>query len=594
MGKVRDIETNLDVLYRWLSCFFALSIALPRPLSTWVFSIWGLSTLGIIIYDSIGGKHPFKRLGREDLPCLLLLALSLLGLVSAGVAEHPDFVFRKTFGPRFSLIVLPLFALLLRRAVDTRAMLKCFVAGNALSIAFSVGFVALSMATCTSPYSVFGGLSSAAFELYRDFFTNFTEVCTGFTHRTYSGLNILLSYAAIAYLVNGRSLSKRESFVWILYLAVSLAFLLLNNSRIITLCLPPLGITLWLCGARITQRKCLIGGGIILLVTAVLLLLPTRLNQLLMKGGVGEMLANDPRAEIWPSVWELIQAKPLIGYGLDNIESPLVSLYLEHGFKEGVACAYAPHNEYLGEWAQVGILGVLLLVAILLFWAISSKEKERILIYPVVLAFSVVFLTESLLDRYMGCLSFAFFLFLTHGIHEKEEDPGVGKKYLGGLAFFLLVTLSVGMVSMLRATCFAPREMVKESNCIDKREGLLYRICKPDVVTFIHQGVCVNRTPFAFCNLKEGESARFSVSCRCTPDFDGQTVKLIAEKDLPDGTHIPTEVAYDLTRKGEWQTLSVDVTGRQTILIYFLGEDKIRFEDFSGEVYFKNPCFINN
>lgn len=194
----------------------------------------------------------------------------------------------------------------------------------------------------------------------------------------------------------------------------------------------------------------------------------------------------------------------------------------------------------------------------------------------------------------MGCLSFAFFLFLTHGIQEKEEDPGVGEKYLGGLAFFLLVSLSVGMGSMLRATCFAPREMVKESNCIDKREGLLYRICKQDVATFIHQGVCVNRAPFAFCNLKEGESARFSVSCRCTPDFDGQTVKLIAEKDLPDGTHIPTEIAYDLTRKGEWQTLSVDVTGRQTILIYFLGEDKIRFEDFSGNVYFRNPCFINN
>lgn len=593
MGKVRDIESKLDALYQWLSCFFALSIALPRPISTWVFSIWGLFTLGIIIYDSIEKKHAFKGWGKADLPCLLLLALSLLGLISAGVAEHPDLVFRKTFGPRFSLIILPAFALLLRRAVDTRAMLKCFVAGNALSIALSVGFVALSMAFCTSPYADFWS-SGAAFELYRDFFSNFTEVCTDFTHRTYSGLNILLSYVAIAYLVNGRSLSKREALVWILYLAVSLAFLLINNSRIITLCLPLLGISLWLCGARLTRRKCLIGGGVILLVIVALFILPTRLNQLLTEGGLGGMLANDPRAEIWPSVWELIRNKPFIGYGLDNIESPLVSLYLEHGFMEGVACAYAPHNEYLSEWAQMGILGVLLLVAILVFWAISSNKKERILICPAVLIFSVVFLTESLLDRYMGCLSFAFFLFLTHGIREREESPGVGKKYLGGLMLFLLIALSVGLGSALRATCFAPREMVKESNCIDKSEGFLYRVCKQDVASFIHQGVCVNRAPYAFCNLKEGENVRFSVSCRCTPDFDGQVIKLIAEKDLPNGTHIPTECAYDLTRKGEWQTLSVDVTGRQTILIYFLGEDKIRFEEFSGNVYFKNPCFINN
>ncbi|MBO7608045.1 MAG: O-antigen ligase family protein [Paludibacteraceae bacterium] len=593
MGKVRNIESKLDALYQWLSCLFALSIALPRPLSTWVFSIWGLFTLGIIIYDFIEKKHAFKGWGKADLPCLLLLALSLLGLISAGVAEHPDLVFRKTFGPRFSLIILPAFALLLRRAVDTRAMLKYFVAGNALSIALSVGFVALSMAFCTSPYTDFWS-SGAAFELYRDFFSNFTEVCTDFTHRTYSGLNILLSYVAIAYLVNGRSLSKREALVWILYLAVSLAFLLLNNSRIITLCLPLLGISLWLCGARLTRRKCLIGGGVILLVIVALFILPTRLNQLLTEGGLGGMLANDPRAEIWPSVWELIRNKPFIGYGLDNIESPLVSLYLEHGFKEGVACAYAPHNEYLSEWAQMGILGVLLLVAILVFWAISSNKKERILIYPAVLIFSVVFLTESLLDRYMGCLSFAFFLFLTHGIRKREESPGVGEKYLGGLMLFLLIALSVGLGSALRATCFAPREMVKESNCIDKSEGLLYRVCKQDAASFIHQGNCVNRAPYAFCNLKEGENVRFSVSCRCTPDFDGQVIKLIAEKDLPNGTHIPTECAYDLTRKGEWQTLSVDVTGRQTILIYFLGEDKIRFEEFSGNVYFKNPCFINN
>ena len=172
MEKVRDIETKLDVLYRWLSCFFALSIALPRPLSTWIFSIWGLFTLGIIIYDFIEKKHAFKGWGKVDLPCLLLLVLSLLGLISAGVAEQPDLVIRKTFGPRFSLIILPLFALLLRRAVDTRAMLKCFVAGNALSIALSVGFVALSMAVCASPYAGFWS-SGTAFELYRDFFSIF-------------------------------------------------------------------------------------------------------------------------------------------------------------------------------------------------------------------------------------------------------------------------------------------------------------------------------------------------------------------------------------------------------------------------------------
>lgn len=577
-----EIRKKITTWHTWLGYIFALSIALPRVISSWAFAAWGILSVLLIIDDFIEKKYHFGKIEKEDVPCLLLIALSLLGLVSAFVAESPELVFKKFFGPRFSLFILPLLVVLLRRRIDFQGMIKYYIEGNALSIALSVCFVA---------YKVF---SEEGIELYRDFLSNFTEVCTGFTHRTYAGLNILLSYAAMAYLVNGRSLSKREALVWVLYLAVSLIYLLLNNSRIITLSLPLLAISIWLCGARATLRKCLIGGGVLLLVTAALLLLPTRLNQLLTEGGVLGMLANDPRAEIWPSTWELIQSKPLIGYGLDNIESPLVSLYMEHGFMEGVACAYSPHNEYLSEWLQMGVPGLLLLVATLVFWPIPSKKQERILIYPALLAFAVVFLTESLLDRYMGCLSFAFFLSLTHCVHEREEVPVVGEKYLGGLMLFLLIALSVGTASFLRTTYFAPREIVKKDNCIDKREGELYMVHQEDVVSFIHQGVCVNRVPFAFCDLKEGESTTFSVLCRCTSEFDGSAIKIIAEKDLEDGTHAPEECAYDLKRKGEWQELSVTLSGKQTILIYFTGESKIHFSDFCGYIFFKKPHFTNN
>lgn len=577
-----EIRKEITTWHTWLGYIFALSIALPRGISTWVFAAWGVLSVLLIIDDFIEKKYHFGKIEKEDVPCLLLIALSLLGLVSALVAESPELVFKKIFGPRFSLFILPLLVLLQRRRIDFRGMIKYYIAGNALSIALSICFVA---------YKIF---SEEGIELYRDFLSNFTEVCTGFTHRTYTGLNILLSYAAMAYLVNGRSLSKREAHVWILYLAVSLVYLLLNNSRIITLCLPLLAISIWLCGARATLRKCLIGGGVLLLVTAALLLLPTRLTQLLTEGGVLGMLANDPRSEIWPSAWELIQSKPLIGYGLDNIESPLVSLYKEHGFLEGVACAYSPHNEYLSEWLQMGIPGLLLLIATLIFWPIPSKKKERILIYPALLAFSVVFLTESLLDRYMGCLSFAFFLSLTYCAHGREKEPVVGEKYIGGLTLLLLIALLMGTISFIGATCFAPREIVKKDNCIDKKEGELYMVQQEDVVSFIHQGICVNRIPFAFCDLKEDESTRFSVLCRCTPDFDGSAIKIIAEKDLEDGTHAPEECAYDLKRKGEWQELCVNLSGKQTILIYFTGETKIHFNDFRGYIYFKKPHFTNN
>ncbi len=578
-----ELRRNIMTWYTWLGYIFALSIALPRPFSTWIFAIWGLFTLGIIIYDFIGGKHSFGGWRRADLPCLLLLALALLGLVSAGVAEQPDLVFRKTFGPRFSLIVLPVFALLLRRAVDTRGMLKYFVAGNALSIALSVYFVA---------YKVFSG---EELELYRDFFSNFTEVCTGFIHRTYLGLNILLSYVAVAYLTHGRTLGRGERCLWVLYLMVSLAFLLMSGSRIVVLCIPMLAVyylIIGICGVQGGKQKLVFLGGIAIIVLVGVFFMPTRMGYMLSQEGACGMLANDPRAEIWPNVWAMIQERPLLGFGLDNIEAPLVSSYLSHGFLEGVAFRYAPHNEYLSEWAQMGFGGVLLLVAILLSLPLSAGRTDRKLIWPISIVFAIVFLSESMLDRYMGCLTFAFFVSLMGRGRSDDGERNIGGRYIKILIPVLLLIPVLFLISALRTSCFAPQKLINVPNNDDGKD--IFEMREGNFASFLHGGQCVKRLPIAYCDLREGESTSFSISCRCGAEFDGSSIRIIAERDMADGTHIPTQCAYDLNRKGEWQELGLELSGRQTILIYLMGGPEIHSNGFRGSIFFKKPYFISN
>lgn len=128
------IRKHIDTLYRGMSYFFAFSIAFPNNLSVWVFTLWGFLFLGRKIDDSIAHKRLlFTPKEQRFLPCLLLVVLFLFGVLSALWADESRLVFQRAFGPKLSLLILPLFALLDDESVDFSAMLRFFILGNMVS-----------------------------------------------------------------------------------------------------------------------------------------------------------------------------------------------------------------------------------------------------------------------------------------------------------------------------------------------------------------------------------------------------------------------------------------------------------------------------
>lgn len=575
-----DLRRNVDMCYSWMSAFFALSIAFPRNISVWIFGFWTLFTVIRFFADSIGGNLKFSSLGKMDFPCLLLLGLSIIGLCGVFYADSPDFVVRKTFGPRCALLLLPLLALLNRRKLDFNMMLKYFIIGNALSIVFSLCFIA---------YRIWG---MDDIELHRDFFKYFMEICNGFFHRTYLGLNILLSYVALYYLVKGRVMSWCMRIACLSYVFVSAAFIFLNNSRVITLCLLLLAMLFLLDNAKRWKRVLAVLVVFVSVSLLSLFFLPSRTSQMFLSDGLLESLRNDPRAEIWPSVWNLIAERPVWGYGLDNIDAPLATQYLERGFLDGVAFGYAPHNEYLSEWSQLGLPGLLLFVSLFVSLLLFTDRGERRFWIPFVLLFSIVSLSESLLDRYHGCLTLSFFVALIRMKRVDETDFSVEKGFFIVLSCFAVLSFSLFSISLLKVRCFSPETIINRSGNRDEKG--VFVLCDSDLTTFMYEGRCISCKPLAFCDLMEGEHRTFKLDCLASEDFDGSVVKVIAEKDLGDGTHIPTECLYDLARKSEWQTLSLDVDGKQTIILYIFGDDKFSFEELKGKLFFKDPCFFTN
>lgn len=573
---------HIDALYRGMCYFFAFSIAFPHNLSVWVFALWGFLFLGRKIADSIVARRiVFAPKERHYLPCLLLVVFSLLGLLSACVADEPNLVFQRVFGPKLALLLLPLFALMDDEQVDFSTILRYFILGNIVFIDYSILVVCFK-------YWVNDDI-----ELHRNLLRCFTEVCCSIVHRTYSGVNILISYVALFYLLGRERVTKGYSVFIFVYLIFTLLFLVLNNSRIITLAALLLWIGFGICYLmRGKKRLMLLLMGGLLLLLGLFVVVPSRTKDLVKNGQLTEKLMQDPRARIWPEAYSLGMERPWMGYGLNNITERLVERYLAADFLEGAAQKYGPHNEYLNTWLQMGVLGLLFFIALLMAIPWSAPAERRAFAIFFTLLFAFVFLTESMLDRYNGCLTFAFFVALL-AKRDKKVDEGTS---LGKAGWILL-----GLLMLLPMVSFAVTRVANRlggpSSII--REDLFppccaYKVQPRDVVSFIHGARCVSYLPVAYCDLPDNEHLRFEIDCVASDEFDGSTVKIIAEEDMPDGSVRPTECYYDLGRKEEQQLLSVDVTGKRTIIVYLFGDAKLSFEELQGDVILLNPRFVTN
>lgn len=565
-----------DTLYRRMYYIFVLSIAFPNGFSSWAFGLWALVFAGRKIYDSIEKKHISISIERKKYPCLILLVFSLLGMLSALVAEDPALVMRKAFGPRFALFLLPFLALIDDEKVDFNKTLKWFVYGNALFIVYSFSVVSYRY------------WADSDITLHRDFLRNFTEVCTLIVHRTYSGLNILLSFVALFYLWQKGETNKKEYLFTGVYSLISIPFLFLNNSRVITL---SFFLLLFYFGFSLllrNKRKSVILFVAIGILAVVAVSLPSRSSEMMCFERLEESLSQDPRSRIWPSVWEVGMERPLLGYGLNNVDVPLVRSYLSHDFLEGASAIYGPHNEYLGEWIQLGVLALVLLVVLLCVTPSCAGRELRLFSVPFVVLFAIVFMTESLLDRCNGCLTFAFFVALLSRNHDNEEGTNsiVERLVPNFVSVFSILALTFFLITLLRAKS-DPREEIVRSDLFDEKG--VFEVKSGDVTSFIHDSRCKSVCPLAYYHLPEGIEGTFSVECLTTPEFDGSTVKIIAEEDCADGSVIPTESLYDLGRKNVWQRLSVKICGRRSVNIYFFGDAKLTFDELKGKAFFKNP-----
>jgi len=130
------------------------------------------------------------------------------------------------------------------------------------------------------------------------------------------------------------------------------------------------------------------------------------------------------RFAVYNCVVDDIKKSPWIGHGVgDGYELIENCLRDKHGivFQDSKLRKNA-HNQYLGIWLYTGLTGLLLFLFQLFLYYKKAITDKNVLFIQLLVFFSIVLLTENILDRQTGVLLFALFLNMFFFMKLKAEN----------------------------------------------------------------------------------------------------------------------------------------------------------------------------
>lgn len=114
------------------------------------------------------------------------------------------------------------------------------------------------------------------------------------------------------------------------------------------------------------------------------------------------------RMEIWEDALTVYKKSPLLGLGTGDVEQEMINQYQADNFQQAIAERLNPHNQFLQTGIAIGALGIILILAILFYPFTLRKKKLYFGLLFCCISF-IFFMTESVLDKQAGVISFSIF-----------------------------------------------------------------------------------------------------------------------------------------------------------------------------------------
>ena len=243
----------------------------------------------------------------------------------------------------------------------------------------------------------------------------FYSAFSSLIHPTYFGMMVLLAAAiCLAEIKPNNSISK--SMLWpIIFSLCLLIGLFFISSR--AMMVATVLVVAWYLVNLVSNRKRLIYILILVLTifVSIAVLHPRlrRTQQLVTSDDnipkYEQLLEISGRGNIWQVSFELIKENTFMGVGIGDVGDALVEKYRENGMMDESDRRLNCHNQFVEIWLATGILGLILLIALMIFPIIKINVGQKYLYGSFLIICTTGFLFESVLNRLWGVAFFSLF-----------------------------------------------------------------------------------------------------------------------------------------------------------------------------------------
>lgn len=115
------------------------------------------------------------------------------------------------------------------------------------------------------------------------------------------------------------------------------------------------------------------------------------------------------RLALWSCGIEVFKNNPLIGVSAGDYIDELMKVYKERNFHYAYEREWGVHNQYIETMVCFGLLGLAVFIYGFIYPVYLSTKKGNYLHALVLILFLLALVTESVLNRFMGIVLFAFF-----------------------------------------------------------------------------------------------------------------------------------------------------------------------------------------
>ncbi|MDX1628612.1 MAG: O-antigen ligase family protein, partial [Fulvivirga sp.] len=116
------------------------------------------------------------------------------------------------------------------------------------------------------------------------------------------------------------------------------------------------------------------------------------------------------RLALWDCGWQVAKKSPVVGVGTGDYDEQFKDQLIEVNFIYAQKLNFGVHNQYLYTMIAFGVVGLSVFLFSIVYPAFKAYARKNYLFLLVLFIFLMAFLTENVLNRYMGIYPFALLL----------------------------------------------------------------------------------------------------------------------------------------------------------------------------------------